>query len=219
MNHGNHIFLNIMYLVALLLLTLIIFSKKSNATLGDTSVCNNVDSRCYDVISNYNNTQEASEVLAKINLFCIDFIEHLRNKYVYGGYSGNGRRAVDLLLLNYNPDSIVENNPINDVNTSYVSGKGKVFALCLREKLSGKNNFHSINELKFVILHELAHMANPTFGHDVSFWTTFKFFITEAHVAGMYMPIDHSVENFNYCSLLITYSPYFSPELADWSEN
>jgi hypothetical protein len=117
---------------------------------------------------------------------------------------------IENLLFNYNPDAIVENNPSSDVNTSYVEDKGKVFALCLREKVSGKNAIHNKNILEFVTMHEMAHMASDTVGHeDPEFWINFKKLMIAAVELGIHTPIDYSKYPINYCSLVVNYSPYY----------
>jgi hypothetical protein len=141
-------------------------------------------------------------------------MRHLRKKYIWND-SGNqhGKEIVEYLLSNYNPDAIIENAPINDVNTSYVDDKGKVFALCLREKESGDNNFHSMDLLKFVVLHEMTHMATESFGHELDFWVHFKFLLKEAKDAKLYNPIDYRKYPIVYCSLKVAYNPYFDDRL------
>lgn len=179
-------------------------------------VCNDIDGRCYDIADKYYKTKEASEILAQLNDFGINVMRHLRRKYIWND-SGNphGKEIVEYLLSNYNPDTIIENAPINDVNTSYVDDKGKVFALCLREKESGDNNFHSMDLLKFVVLHEMSHMATESFGHEVDFWTHFKFLLKEAKAAGLYNPVDYNKQPIVYCSLKVSYNPYFDNRLKN----
>jgi hypothetical protein len=178
--------------------------------------CNNIDGRCYEVVGKYRQSAEASELLAHLNKFCVDLLRHLRNKYVWN-YTNNlyAKEIVMFLLSNYNPDGIIENAPIDDVNTSYVDDKGKVFAICLREKQSGDHNFHSTDILQFVVLHELAHMATYGYGHETDFWMHFKFLMREAESAGLYTPINYSETPINYCSLNVTYSPYHDKTLPD----
>lgn len=176
--------------------------------------CNGVDFRCYPTVSKYSTEYEASEMLAKINLFCLDFMKYLRNKYIFSNVPQcDAKRAVELLLANYNPDGIIENDPHNDVNTSFVDDKGKVFGVCLREKKSGKNKFHNMNIIKFVVLHELSHMATTSFGHEPDFWIVFKMFLHEAEEAGMYTPVNYEQSPINYCHLDIQYNPYYDIEL------
>jgi hypothetical protein len=179
-------------------------------------VCNSVDNHCYKVVGKYNHTDEASKLLAYLNMFSIKLMRHLRKKYVYNN-SEESRKvfAVKYLLKNYNPDNIIENAPISDVNTSYVDDKGKVFALCLREKASGENNFHTKELLEFVTLHEMSHMATTSFGHELEFWETFKFIIKEAELANLHIPVNYKKYPIVYCSLKVDYNPYFDNTLND----
>ena len=180
-------------------------------------VCNSVDGRCYVVSDKYKNGDEASVLLANINIYCIKLLRHLRSKFLKttnaDSYISKWRENVAFLLNNYNPDNIIENVPVGIVNTSYVDDKGKVFAICLREKMSGNNNFQNMHDLHFVVLHEITHMATYSYGHEEDFWTNFKFILTEANKAGLHDPVDYSVSPINYCKLTVNYNPYFDNTL------
>jgi len=166
--------------IVVCVLIIYIVATDNNEFMPRKRVCNDFDGRCYDIADKYNKTKQASEILAQLNDFGVNVMRHLRRKYIWNN-SGNphGKEIVEYLLSNYNPDAIIENAPINDVNTSYVDDKGKVFALCLREKESGDNNFHSMDLLKFVVLHEMTHMATESYGHEKDFWTHFKFLLKD----------------------------------------
>lgn len=181
-------------------------------------VCNELDQRCYDVVGKYGNPKEASIKLAQLNKFGIDLMRHLRNKYVYKESSCHECPAVvKFLLSNYNPDTIIENAPTSDVNTSYVDDKGKEFAVCLREKFSGNNQIHQDTILKFVFMHEMAHMATQSYGHEDEFWINFKFLEQEAENANLYTPVNFEKSPVNYCSLDVDYNPYYDIELPNLS--
>ena len=174
--------------------------------------CNNVDGRCYSIVENFESSThiKASEMLAYANNFCIKLLRHLRNKYMWDGDNQSYRYdAVFNLLQNYNPDALIENNPSGDVNTSYVENKGKIFALCLRNKHLGDNAFISLNILEFVILHELSHLTTISYGHDINFWTNFKLLLNEAVEINIHKPSDYSKQSVDYCTLHIDYNPYF----------
>jgi hypothetical protein len=204
-------------IVVIVLLTLYFLYREDIETfLSRRNICNDIDGRCYNVVEKFAESQQASKLLAELNKFCLQFMRHLRSKYVWA-YSDN-QEATDLvtyLLSNYNPDGIIENAPTNNVNTSYVDDKGRVFALCLREKISGKNTFHDIHDLQFVALHEMAHMANVNFGHETDFWEIFKFLLKEANEANLHDPRDYSTNPMNYCSLLVAHNPYFDESIRD----
>lgn len=178
--------------------------------------CNSIDGRCYKIVNSYEDNIKASDMLAELNLFCLKLMKHLRNKYIFHN-SGNpeGRSIIEFLLSNYNPDGIIENDPVGIVNTSFVEDKGKIFGICLREKISGKNKFHDMQILKFVVLHEMAHMANVNTGHDLDFWEIFKFLLMEAKSINLYNPDDYTKTPINYCGLIVDQNPYFNNQLRN----
>ncbi len=194
--------------IVLMIIVIYLLYKKYNKT----RVCNSVDGRCYIVSDKFHNSEDASVLLANINIYCIKLLRHLRNKFTKQTddvYINKWRDNVMFLLNNYNPDGIIENTPIGIVNTSYVDDKGKVFAICLREKISGNNNFQNMHDLHFVVLHELTHMATYDYGHGSEFWTNFKFLLTGAKEAKLHEPVDYSLAPINYCKLKVDYNPYF----------
>jgi hypothetical protein len=181
-------------------------------------ICNTVDGRCYKVSTKYNNKDDASVMLANINIYCVNVLRHMRNKFILDEattdpYILKWRTTVAYLIANYDPDNIIENTPSGIVNTSYVEDKGRIFAICLREKMSGNDNFQNMHDLHFVVLHELSHMATYGYGHDLDFWTNFKFMLTEANIAGLHAPVDYSKTPINYCKLQVDYNPYFDQKI------
>lgn len=181
--------------------------------------CNEADGRCYSIVGAFDPSThaKASELLGRLNIFAIELLRHLRKKYIFDAETHQSntqwRQAATMRLIsNYNPDNIIENNPPTSENTSYVQDKGKVFAMCLREKKTLDRKFHNITDLEFVLMHEMAHLAALEFGHETEFWTTFKFLLVESTYLG-YVPVDYSKRPFEYCSLQVTYSPYFDPTL------
>lgn len=178
-------------------------------------ICNPIDGHCYPVVKDFGNAKEASERLAAINKFCIRVLRHMRQKYIFeSGSPQSGTPAqrkifVERLLRNYNPDNLVENNPPTTENTSYVDDKGKVFAMCLREKQSGKANFHSMHELEFVALHEMTHLGTQSYEHDAEFWDNFKFLLQETNSSGLHIPADYSANPINYCGLHVDSNPFY----------
>jgi hypothetical protein len=180
-------------------------------------VCNDIDGRCYNVSTKFGKETHASEKLAKINKKIIDFLRYLRTKYIWCDYPENVdpylRNVATRLLTLYSPDSIIENVPVGTVNTSYVEDKGKVFALCLREKRSGKNDFENDDIVFFVTLHELTHIANESWGHDRSFWRDFKVLLHEAEKGGFYHPVNYQNNPGDYCGLHVDYNPYYDSNI------
>lgn len=207
----------IVILIILLALMYITRDETQEFMITRSSVCNSTDGRCYKVVDQFANKDKASEKLAYINKFGINLMRYMRDKYTWLGPSKHSA-MIKRLFNNYNPDNIIENAPATDQYTSYVEDKGVVYALCLREKVSGKNEFHDYNILEFVAMHEMAHMASVTAQHDdIEFWINFKILVTNAVEAGLHTPVDYSKEPVNYCRLIVDYNPYFDNTIP--SEN
>jgi hypothetical protein len=204
------------YVLIIIALIVYISYEKVEKFINTKKICNDIDKRCYSVSTLYEDPEKASEMLAILNKFCIDFMRHLRRKYIWNhNINTKAIERVEFLLSNYNPDGIFENVPSGNEGTSYVDDKGRVFAICLREKLSGRNDFHDVEDLKFVLIHEMAHMATKEIGHDKPFWINFKFLLKEAKEAGIYEPRDYEKNPMNYCSLPVNHNPYFDEILTD----
>lgn len=183
-----------------------------NTVFLTQNTCNNIDGRCYSISTKFdeNTYQDASEKLALINKKIIEILRYLRNKYIWNENSNQYRtEMVKRLLLLYNQENLIENSPEGIVNTSYVEDKGRVFAICLREKITGNYLFENLDTLIFVALHEISHIANKTWKHGNEFWHDFKIILEEAVESGLYYPINYKVYPVQYCGLTITYNPYF----------
>lgn len=79
-------------------------------------------------------------------------------------------------------------------NKSYTINKEKVF-ICLKDR---NNNYYDTNMLVYVTLHELAHVINPTVGHDSSFHQVFDKLLLEAEKMKIYDP-NMNIDS-NYCT-------------------
>lgn len=202
----------------LILIIIVLLDKiyRNELFTSRKKICNNIDGRCYPIVDSFSKQTHklASETLAYLNEFSIKILRNMREKYLWNNKNPYRKRMIEKLLENYNPDSIIENNPTNDVNTSYVEDKGKVFAICLREKKTGQFFIHDYNILEFVLLHEMAHLSTDVIGHDdVEFWTNFKILIDEAIELKLHDPINYEKYPINYCSLEVDYNPYFDTKI------
>jgi hypothetical protein len=61
----------------------------------------------------------------------------------------------------------------------------------------------------FVIIHELAHIASKTVGHNTEFYDNFKFLLNEATELGVYKPVNYGHNPEEYCGINVTNNPYF----------
>ncbi len=193
------------------------------------------DSRNYYILGDKPNQQKALDLIKNVNKFMIDFIIELKKKYLYDEkmcpseptfnpedefvpFSASCSiknplddykfRAIYLLVTRYRPNSLEENQPTSERDTSWEEGKGDRIALCLREQESGQFKFLDIELIKFVAIHELTHIAANTLQHPYYFWKVFKFLLHETHTLMGFKIIDYSVEPVNYCGLKVTYNPF-----------
>ena len=85
----------------------------------------------------------------------------------------------------------------------YTENKGEAIALCLSDEVY-EDKFEA---LYFVMLHELAHVANDAWGHGPEFWVTFDFIQESAIKAGVYEYEDYSENSVQICSFSLTQNP------------
>ncbi|QYB17596.1 hypothetical protein PV-S19_0232 [Pacmanvirus S19] len=225
MNSGE-IIIGILVLIVLYLVYITFIRKY----LGLTRV--SVDNRQWNVISAYQNKQEAAQLMNRVNIVMINFMRRLKKKYHIDEPSELSSREgishyeivnspndvyniVDHLLDNYNPEKFYENDPTIANETSYTMNKGAAMYLCLRSK-DDPSILVDFDTLLFVLIHESAHIANYNdIGHSVKFWTVFKFLLHEAREAGIYTPIDYRAYPKDYCGLSINYQPLFDDNLPN----
>ena len=102
----------------------------------------------------------------------------------------------------------------NDDDTSYTINKGDLISICLRKNDAKRNDihrpFHDYNTLCFVVIHELAHIASVSEGHNSEFIDNFRFLLREAVEMNYYNPIDYNKNPFLYCGKVkVTNNPYY----------
>jgi predicted metal-dependent hydrolase len=151
------------------------------------------------------NVQNASDLLARIAEKMKKVVDHVDKKYP----KESGKENVRRLVSKFNPKKIVETLPTSEY-TAYSENKGQKIAFCLNKQKENNDNLIDENTLMFVALHEMAHVASKSIGHNTEFWDNFAFLIGEAEEIQLYTPIDYSKKNAEYCGMTITSSPYFT---------
>jgi len=201
-----------------IILVLVILLILSLNKLALTEVV--VNGEPYNVQRIFADKEIAANRLNEINTRVFRFFRYLKKKYNVNTYNGetNGLNAettgiVQRILKNYNPETIVETNPIVSQDTSYTIDKTKLH-VCMREK-KPPYKVHEVDDLMFVVLHEIAHMGNISWGHGPDFWATFKFILHEGYLSGFYQPINYKLNPRNYCGLKIDYNPYYDKSIPD----
>ncbi len=91
--------------------------------------------------------------------------------------------------------------PSDDKYTSYTINKGEKIVFCLRSKIL--ENIHDINTLMYVVIHEMAHVGCPEYGHTPLFRKIFKFLLEQSIIIDIYDPVDYRIEPQPYCGMVI----------------
>jgi hypothetical protein len=194
---------------AILVLLLVVVTHTTRETFEVASL---VDQRVYPVLGGFSDMVQAADRLAKINAKNQRLIRFMLDKYSQPGT--HGHTLAVRMRDRYRGDRLVENDPPDKNNTSFTEDKGEKLALCLREKVTGRDNLHDHSILEFVDLHEMAHIASEGFGHDDEFWSNFAFLLNEAKLAGVHRPVDYRKFPVNYCGLDVAYNPYYDALLS-----
>jgi predicted metal-dependent hydrolase len=123
-------------------------------------------------------------------------------KHMYAKHPLN--EDVRRLYLNFNKENISEGAPDSNY-TSYSVNKGEKIVLCVRQK-DERKSFVEKNVLLYVSIHELAHLITAEVGHTPTFWSNFKFLLTEAVDIGIYTKVDYSKEPADFCGIKVSSS-------------
>ncbi len=99
---------------------------------------------------------------------------------------------------------IRETDP-NESSIAYIVNKDYELRVCVTDKVN--RNAEQLNTAMFVVIHELAHMASVSFGHNEEFWSNFKILLGEAIKVGIYEYQDYSRETEKYCGIKIYSTP------------
>lgn len=208
----------------ILLLILILWARRRSRDAGPPAhqligVRSDVDGRHYRVQEGQPDPRRAADLLARIHERVVALCRALRRQWLWPGLSTPEplqRTYARNLLARYNPDTILENSP-NDPSgdTSYTIDKGRVVALCLRERdptASGDpevQDLHDLETLTFVAFHEMAHVATDAVDHPPEFWACFRFLLETAERENIYTSPRYQERPVEYCGTVIDYNPRY----------
>lgn len=102
------------------------------------------------------------------------------------------------------PNVQIRETPSNSSYTSYSVNKGEELNLCIRSKITKK--FHSINELLYVAIHEIAHIGCPEIGHTKLFYDINKFLLKEAMEYNIYNYVNYNARPMEYCGIQLNHT-------------
>ena len=159
-------------------------------------ITSKIDNRKY-LVRKLPDRQEAADRLASINIDLQKLVKHLSAKYP-------NKNETKRLYKNFNPNNISEGSAQSGY-TSYSVNKGERIILCIRQK-DKNDSFVDRNVVMYVAVHELAHLATESIGHDKTFWNNFRFLLQEAVDIGIYNKVDYSTHPVPYCGIKVTSS-------------
>lgn len=157
----------------------------------------NINGKSYGVQEMLPNANLTADRIAKLEQFTTDLMNYLSARHPKDVRT---KRLLDNLA-----EIKMEESPFEDDTSSYTVNKGELIALCIRNKED--KDFHDWNTLLFVLIHELAHVASVTTGHNAEFIRNFKWLLERANEAGLYQPVDYSKNPITYCGVRVTNNP------------
>lgn len=155
-----------------------------------------VDSKFY-LVRKLPDKQQAADLISSLSEDLDKLVKHM-----YAKYPNNP--DVRRLYTNFNKENISEGAPDSNY-TSYSVNKGEKIVLCVRQKDEDKS-FVDKNVLLYVSIHELGHLMTSEIGHTPTFWSNFKFLLTEAVDIGIYKKVDYSKEPADFCGIKVSSS-------------
>ena len=195
----NEISTIIVFIIFVLFFTIVILIINEHSELFLEYRVAKKNNKTYGIQEEFNESAKALELLASLHEEMDKFVIDLKKN------NPNDKRVSR--LVNGMKRIKIEEAP-NDDGSSYTINKGELMALCLRHK-SGSHPFHDYNTLQFVIIHEMAHIASVSEGHNQEFINNFRFLLREAKALGYYEPVNYSNAPINYCGIKVTNNPYY----------
>ena len=172
-----------------------------------TKVISSVDNREY-LVRSLPDKKEAANMLANLSHDLQKLCNHCQQISDNEGSEEkkNYNRAIKRLNDNFKRDRIIEHIPGNRYIAHSVD-KGREISICIRDSKDKK--FMDNNTIRFVAIHELAHLMTAENGHPPIFWEHMKYLLERANDLSMYQPVDYSTSPVVYCGYTIDQSPLF----------
>jgi hypothetical protein len=205
-------------LIVLVAILLYGYTNYEHLTNEVTYVKSTIDGQEY-LVRNAPGKEEAANILCRTKNALLRLTDHMKKKYVDGSqYTSESENddeartsidaAVKRLVKKFHPENISESGASNKY-TSYSVNKGEKIIFCLRQK-NESQSFVDENVIRFVAIHELAHIMTLSIGHEPEFWNNFKVLLREAVALGIYKKEDYSKSPKPYCGITVSDSPLFT---------
>jgi hypothetical protein len=187
-----------MIYIFIILIFIIIFNCYNNyLENADINIIKGIDGNNYYVRNN-NDKDKAAGILCELRQKIkklINFIEENNsNDEEYKIYKENIN-----LIKNKIDDVKFKETPKTSNYTSYSVNKGEELFLCIRSKKT--NEIHSINDLLYVAIHEIAHIGCPEIGHTNLFFKINLYLLKKAVEFNLYKYDNYNNDPREYCGI------------------
>lgn len=181
----------------------------------ESMVSHKIKEKEFQVYDKFQNYDIAGKLLYDIDARILKLLDHLDTKYIKTNstkLSNTLKNRLKKMITQYKTNHLKENFPSSmniggkKPDSSFTLNK-KNMAICLRDDHT--KQFHDINDIMFVCIHEMAHIINPTYGHPKSFWLYMKFLLHESVEIGIYIPKNYGKKNIKYCNTFLKANPYY----------
>ena len=154
------------------------------------------------LVRNLKDKQEASNILARLSKDLQKICDTCEDKI--SEETKDRVEAIQRLGKKFKSREITENIP-GSAHVAYSVNKGEELSICIRDKET--DAFIDDNTVRFVAIHELAHIMSKSTGHTSEFWDNMKYLLEVATSKGIYTPVDYSKTPTHYCGMDITDTP------------
>jgi hypothetical protein len=188
-------FLIIVFTIVITLCLLNIYDSFDDVDYFKSSI----DNVNYRIRSSYSDDEkrEAADYLATIYTKVNTLVTYMKDNNLPNG------EISDRLYHRWKKCKLRETST-SDKSVAFTVNKGTEIRLCIR---TADGKFEDPNTAMFVILHELAHIASVSFGHNEEFRENFFIIAKLATKLDLYKPEDFEKEPKKYCNLAITTTP------------
>lgn len=156
----------------------------------------NFDNKYYLVNKKNKYKHHSSIILSIIRFKMIKLTESIKITKENEIYIMNIKKKIYNTIFTENKNIFPKSN-----TTSYSLNKGDKIILCLYNYKI--NKFYDLNTLIYVSIHELAHVANPTIGHDESFYYILNILLNQAIYLKIYNFYNYEKLPKKYCGIVI----------------
>jgi hypothetical protein len=172
----------------------------------DVSYVNSSVDGSVHLVRNLPDRGKAANLIAELKRRFKKLVNFLLNKFKKDKIN---QKKVNRLKKKFNPDNIQESSP-HSKYTSFSVNKGEELHFCIRpkdEKIARRIQFHKINTLMFVGIHELADIMSVSYVHNKEFHKNFVFLLKQSIELGIYKKQNYRKQKEKFCGIECNNTP------------